>query len=237
MLRRRRALGLSFATAHTIHLGALITFNRLAGEVPSAVTLVAGGGAYLMMFAMAATSNDASVRRLGRNWVRLHKLGIYWLWFIFTFSYAGRVFGGNPEFAPFLALRARWTRATDRRGAHPQDTQGDATALAASRRTRREAPALRSRCRVGHGRRAAAARDRPTAHEFPPIASYVDDLIAGALLLVAARAASREQPNAEVWLAGAWGVLAGGLYGSFFWQLAQWREIDVSGHPASSSSS
>jgi len=64
---------------------------------------------------------------------------------------------------------------------------------------------------------------------FHPIASYVDDLIAGALLLVAARAASREQANADVWLAGAWGVLAGGLYGSFFWQLAQWRDVDVSG--------
>ena len=104
MLLRRRALGLSFATAHTIHLGALITFHSLAGEFPNAVTLAGGGGAYLMMFAMAATSNDASVRRLGRNWVRLHKVGIYWLWFIFTFSYAGRVFDGQLEFAPFLAL-------------------------------------------------------------------------------------------------------------------------------------
>jgi hypothetical protein len=65
---------------------------------------------------------------------------------------------------------------------------------------------------------------------FHPIASYVDDLIAGALLLVAARAASRGRPNAGVWLAGAWGVLAGGLYGSFFGQLEQWREVDVSGH-------
>lgn len=64
---------------------------------------------------------------------------------------------------------------------------------------------------------------------FHPIHSYVDDLIAGALLLVAARAASREQPNADAWLAGAWGVLAGGLYGSFFWQLSEWREVDVSG--------
>ena len=66
--------------------------------------------------------------------------------------------------------------------------------------------------------------------DFHPIASYVDDLIAGALLLVAARAASRPRANADVWLAGAWGVLAGGLYGSFFWQLEHWRELDVSGH-------
>lgn len=66
---------------------------------------------------------------------------------------------------------------------------------------------------------------------FHPIHSYVDDLIAGALLLVAARAVSQSRPNADAWLAGAWGVLAGGLYGSFFWQLQQWREIDVSGQP------
>jgi DMSO/TMAO reductase YedYZ heme-binding membrane subunit len=102
--KRRRALGLAFATAHTIHLGALVTFNVVAGEVPKLATLVVGGGAYVVMFAMVATSNDASVRRLGRNWVRLHKLGIYWLWFVFSFSYGGRAFGGKPEFAPLFAL-------------------------------------------------------------------------------------------------------------------------------------
>ncbi len=104
VLRRRRALGLAFATAHTIHLGALVTFNVLAGEVPRLPSLIVGGGAYAAMFAMAATSNDFSVRRLGRNWVRLHKVGIYWLWFVFTFSYGGRVFGGQPGFLPFFAL-------------------------------------------------------------------------------------------------------------------------------------
>ena len=104
VLLRRRALGLAFATAHTIHLGALVTVNVLAGEVPKPVTLIAGGGAYLVMFAMVLTSNDAAVRRLGRNWVRLHKLGIYWLWFVFTFSYGGRAFGDKPEFLPFFLL-------------------------------------------------------------------------------------------------------------------------------------
>jgi hypothetical protein len=68
---------------------------------------------------------------------------------------------------------------------------------------------------------------RRTNFESP--AFYVDDLIAGALLLWAARAAARERPNADAWLAGAWGVLAGGLYGSFFGQLEHWREVDVGG--------
>jgi DMSO/TMAO reductase YedYZ heme-binding membrane subunit len=103
LVRRRRALGLAFATAHTVHLVALVAYNVVAGTRPDAPTIAVGGGAYLLMFAMAATSNDASVRRLGRNWLRLHKLGVYWLWFVFTFSYAGRTFGGKPGFAPWLA--------------------------------------------------------------------------------------------------------------------------------------
>ena len=103
-MRQRRALGLAFATAHTIHLGALVTFHLLAGEVPKLLSLIVGGGAYAAMFAMVVTSNDASVRRLGRNWVRLHKVGIYWLWLVFTFSYAGRAFGGRPGFATFFGL-------------------------------------------------------------------------------------------------------------------------------------
>jgi len=102
---RRRALGLAFATSHTIHLVALTTFNVVAGTVPDLPTLVGGGGAYLMMFAMVATSNDAAVRRLGtQRWQRLHRVGIYWLWFIFTFSYAGRIAEGRLAFLPFLGI-------------------------------------------------------------------------------------------------------------------------------------
>ena len=124
LVQRRRALGLAFATAHTIHLGALVTRNVVAGERPDVVTLLAGGGAYLVMFAMVATSNDAAVRLLGRNWLRLHKVGIYWLWFVFTVSYAKRTFGDHPEFAPLfglalaaLALRIAASRARGSRRA------------------------------------------------------------------------------------------------------------------------
>jgi sulfoxide reductase heme-binding subunit YedZ len=105
-LRNRRYLGLSFATAHFIHLFALTRFNVVTDQVPNVVTLVGGGGAYVFLTAMAATSNDWSVRTLGaRNWKRLHTVGIFWLWFVFTQSYAGRVFGnGDLFFVPFLAL-------------------------------------------------------------------------------------------------------------------------------------
>jgi DMSO/TMAO reductase YedYZ heme-binding membrane subunit len=104
LLRARRGLGLGFATAHSVHLVALATYSALAGRIPNAVTLLGGGGAYLAMFAMAATSNDAAVRRLGASWRRLHTIGAYWLWAIFAFSYGGRLASGKLFFAPQVAL-------------------------------------------------------------------------------------------------------------------------------------
>lgn len=65
---------------------------------------------------------------------------------------------------------------------------------------------------------------------FTPLHSYVDDFIAGAFLLYAARAVSRGRPNGPVLLVAAWAVLAGGLYGSFFWQFTATEGADVSGH-------
>ena len=64
---------------------------------------------------------------------------------------------------------------------------------------------------------------------FETISGYVDDFIAGALLLYAARAVSRKQPRGPVLLAAAWAVLCGGLYGSFFHQVGSGASHDVSG--------
>jgi len=64
---------------------------------------------------------------------------------------------------------------------------------------------------------------------FDTISGYVDDFIAGGLLLYAARAVSRGKPRGQVLLVAAWAVLCGGLYGSFFSQLGVAR--DVSGLP------
>jgi methionine sulfoxide reductase heme-binding subunit len=104
VVQRRRSLGLAFATAHTIHLGALTTFAILAHQPPRFSAIAVGGGAYLAMFAMAATSNDAAVRRLGRWWSRLHRVGVHWLWFVFAFTYASRIAAGNRAFVPFEAV-------------------------------------------------------------------------------------------------------------------------------------
>lgn len=91
LVRYRRQWGLAFFLTHSVHLVALTGFNMLRDETPTLQTLLGGGGAYAIMYVMALTSNNASVKALGIWWKRLHKLGIHWLWFIFAFSYAGRL--------------------------------------------------------------------------------------------------------------------------------------------------
>jgi hypothetical protein len=64
---------------------------------------------------------------------------------------------------------------------------------------------------------------------FSPIAMYVDDYIAGIILLIAAVAVTRGKPWGPAMLAGAWGVLVGGLYYSFFGQIENQLANDISG--------
>lgn len=105
VLKRRRSLGLAFATAHTVHLGALTSYFVETGKSPDLVTLVVGGGAYVAMFAMAFTSNDAAVRALGATrWQTIHRVGIHYLWFVFTFTYGGRMATAPAFFAPLFVI-------------------------------------------------------------------------------------------------------------------------------------
>lgn len=73
------------------------------------------------------------------------------------------------------------------------------------------------------------ARRRTNVHPLP---AYVDDFIVGGFLLIAARASERSLRAAPVLLVAAWGVLCGGMYGSFFGQLDV-RGDDISGLPSS----
>jgi hypothetical protein len=73
-----------------------------------------------------------------------------------------------------------------------------------------------------------AARRRT---DFSDLPAYVDDFIAGALLLVAARAVTRGRPYGRALLAAAWGVLCGGGWYSIFGQLASTTAYDISGLP------
>lgn len=95
--RNRRYTGLSFALAHFLHLIAIVALFATLGEMPGLVTIVGGGLAYVFIAAMAATSNDWSVRKLGpRNWRRLHLAGVYYVWAIFMNSYLGRLASDAP---------------------------------------------------------------------------------------------------------------------------------------------
>ena len=105
LLRLRRSVGLAFAATHTVHLAALLTAIFVFGHGTKMVTVIGGGIGYLFVFAMAITSNDASVRRLGpRRWRLLHATGGYVIAGIFAFSYLGRV-PVNPALGvPMLSL-------------------------------------------------------------------------------------------------------------------------------------
>lgn len=105
LLRNRRALGLGFASAHFTHLAALTLFFVVSGERPEPVVLAVGGGTFVALALLTATSNDAAVRRLGfARWKRLHRVGVHALWFVFAFTYFGRL-GRDPLFfAPLFGL-------------------------------------------------------------------------------------------------------------------------------------
>lgn len=97
LLRRRRQWGLGFALAHTIHLVALGINVIVYAPGRTWQSLIGGGLAYVLIYLMALTSADAWQRRLGKWWRYLHRFGIYYIWFIFTASYAGRAFGADPD--------------------------------------------------------------------------------------------------------------------------------------------
>jgi DMSO/TMAO reductase YedYZ heme-binding membrane subunit len=72
------------------------------------VILVFGSAGFVALGLMAATSNDAAQRALGRAWGWLHLVGAYIVWVDFIFTYSG-----TATIAPFhavmtLAFAAAW---------------------------------------------------------------------------------------------------------------------------------
>lgn len=129
-MRERRGLGLAFAAAHFTHLGALTMALLALGEAPAWLTVIFGGFGYVLLAAMALTSNDAAVRTLGPvAWRRLHTFGLYYLWFIFTYTYLGRVHR-SPDMAEYWVLLAAALAALAFRLAAPLLAQRRALAVA-----------------------------------------------------------------------------------------------------------
>jgi len=92
-MQARRRLGLSFSLSHTTHLLAIIAMVEVVfgGDYSQLGNIVGGFVIYLFIFAMAATSNNASVKLLGaKNWKKLHKTGSYLIWVGVFSSYLGK---------------------------------------------------------------------------------------------------------------------------------------------------
>ena len=128
-LVRRRWIGLGFAFSHTVHLVALTMAFQVAAKAPPLVTVIGGGFAYLLLYAMAITSTAGAQRRLGKWWKRLHRFGIHYLWLIFAQSYLGRAFDpekmwvgvifGSIAFAAAGLRFAAWLKSRAPRSAAP----------------------------------------------------------------------------------------------------------------------
>jgi DMSO/TMAO reductase YedYZ heme-binding membrane subunit len=93
---QRRYIGLSFALAHTIHLVALTSFFIVMQENPGIVILIGGGLGYVLVYAMALTSNDNAVKKLGsKRWKQIHWFGANYIAVIFAFTYVGKLLNGQ----------------------------------------------------------------------------------------------------------------------------------------------
>ncbi len=95
LVANRRYLGVSAALAQALHGVALVWFFRAfasAEDTPDTQTLIGGGLAFALYFAMALSSSDAAVAALGRRaWKALHSVGAYWVWFVFALTNWGNV--------------------------------------------------------------------------------------------------------------------------------------------------
>jgi methionine sulfoxide reductase heme-binding subunit len=119
LLRRRRAVGLSFAAAHGVHLAFILNVVLVFHHAPPMVTVYGGGFVYVLIAAMALTSNDAAIAAMGRKaWKALHATGGVAILLIFANSYAARLKTMPWLGAPALLLialavtlkLAAWTR-------------------------------------------------------------------------------------------------------------------------------
>ena len=79
----RRYFGLSAAMAHGYHTVFVILYLQMSSLSESSLAIFVAGPGLLIYLAMACTSNDASIRVLGKNWKYLHSFGMHYLWLIY----------------------------------------------------------------------------------------------------------------------------------------------------------
>ena len=108
LLGKRRQIGISVAISHSFHLAMIVLLNWLLsdGEIGlgrSLADLGPGMAVYAVLYAMALTSNNFSQAWLGKNWKRLHTLGIYSLMLAFTGAYTGNALEAGGYYWIFCA--------------------------------------------------------------------------------------------------------------------------------------
>lgn len=80
LVRFRRLLGLYVFAYATLHLGAYLLLDlrgywtQIFEEIAKRPYITVGFAAWLMLVPLALTSTQGAMRRLGRNWGRLHRL-------------------------------------------------------------------------------------------------------------------------------------------------------------------
>ena len=93
---------LMFALAHGIHLGELVSYNLLKGDLPAPYRLAGGFVAYAFIFAMPWLANRAETGRLKTPKFRVVRtVYFYYILFIFFMTYFSRVFGSVPAGGTF----------------------------------------------------------------------------------------------------------------------------------------
>ncbi|HWL56482.1 MAG TPA: protein-methionine-sulfoxide reductase heme-binding subunit MsrQ [Paracoccus sp. (in: a-proteobacteria)] len=94
LMRFRQALGLICFSYVILHLSAWVVFDmaflwaQMLKDVVKRPYLIFGMLAFLMLLALAVTSNRLSMRRMGAGWRRLHRLiypaallaALHWIW-------------------------------------------------------------------------------------------------------------------------------------------------------------
>ncbi len=103
LVLHRRYIGLAMAFAHTVHFYYVVELALQTPEPLGWVTLIGGGLAFVLMWLMAMTSSDRAVALLGKQWRRLHTLGLHYLWLVFMQSFVGRL-GPQDEYYLYALL-------------------------------------------------------------------------------------------------------------------------------------
>jgi DMSO/TMAO reductase YedYZ heme-binding membrane subunit len=129
LLSNRRYVGLAFASAMAWHFAFVAYFISLFGNQLNAKATAMDLVGFAFLFLMTLTSFRWGARRLSpANWRRLHKTGVYVIWFVATYIYLGHVRGGGAlrDYATLCVLVgawvlrvAAWIKQRQRRAAAP----------------------------------------------------------------------------------------------------------------------